>query len=433
MNRPHWNVLVFPGGMENGIEIYNSLKNCKEISLFSASSAVPNQAFFLYKHNNIVRDVREEGWVDDLNAVIEKCNIDIIYPANSFVIDALYLQKEKINAPVLLPSDEVLEITRSKHNTIHCLSNDLPLPRTYHSADEIKKYPVFTKPDNGYGAQGVCIVENKNQAKELDFSKYVVQEILTGKEYTIDCLSDNNANLLFCSGRERSRIRMATSMHAQAVSSSLDLFFSEIAKKILKKIKISGAWFFQMKEDANGNLKLLEIDVRIAGTMCYNRCRGVNFALLSLYLFFGLPVKLSINDKTPIVLDRALKNRYLLDYEYDTVYIDLDDTIVCKGQLNTDIIKFLYQAFNQGKKLVLISKHLGDDKNNYLKRWRIDTLFDEIIWLSENEDKYKHMKSKQAIYIDDSFSQRYEAAKKLKIPTFDASMVECLMDDRIEC
>lgn len=432
MTKPHWNVLIFPGGMENGIEIYNSLKNCKEISLFSASSAVPNQAFFLYKNNHIVRDVREDGWIEDLNAVIDACHIDIVYPANSFIIDALAANKDRLHAPVLLPSQEVLQITRSKHQTIRRLSGCLPLPLIYSKADDIKTYPVFAKPDNGYGAQGTRKIENRQEAEELDFSRFVVQELLPGKEYTVDCLSDNEANLLFCAGRERSRIRMGTSMHAQAVSAELDTFFAQIAREILKKIKISGAWFFQMKEDAAGNLKLLEIDVRIAGTMCYNRCRGVNFALLSLYLFFGLPVKLSLNN-IPLILDRSLRNRYLLDYVYDTVYVDLDDTIVCKGLLNTDMIKFLYQAFNQGKKLVLISKHLGQDKKAYLQRWRIDSLFDEVIWLQEHEDKYQHMNSKRAIYIDDSFSQRYEAAQKLGIPTFDASMIECLLDERIAC
>ena len=49
--KKHWNVLVFPGGMENGIEIYNSLKSCKEITLFSASSSIPNQAFYIYNNN----------------------------------------------------------------------------------------------------------------------------------------------------------------------------------------------------------------------------------------------------------------------------------------------------------------------------------------------------------------------------------------------
>ena len=430
MVKVKWKVLIFPGGMENGIEIYNSLKFCKEVSLFSASSSVPNQAFYLYKDNNIVRDVREDGWIDDLNDVIKKHDIDIVYPANSFVIDALYAQKSKINAPILLPKDDVLNITRSKKNTLKRLKDSMPLPQVYNNLEDVRQFPVFIKPDDGYGAQGARQVDTPAELSGIDFDKFIVQELLPGKEYTIDCLSDNEGKLLFSAGRERSRIRMATSMHAEAVSPELDIFFAECANKILQKIKISGAWVFQMEEDREGHLKLMEIDVRIAGTMCYNRCRGINFPLLSLYLFFNLPVTINYN-RVPLKLDRSLRNRYIFEYDYDKVYIDLDDTIIFRNKINTDFIKFLYQCLNQKKQIILISKHLKDDKEEYLRQWRISEVFDKIIWLKEEDKKSDYIDTSKAIYIDDSFSQRKEVADKLGIPTFDASMIECLFDERI--
>lgn len=429
MARQHWNVLVFPGGMENGIEIYNSLRFCKEVTLFSASSSVPNQAFYLYKNNHICQDVRENGWKDELNKIVEENNIDIIYPANSFIIDALYRNKQSIHCDILLPKDEALYITRSKKRTIEALQGVVPTPIVYSNAEDVQSLPVFIKPDSGYGAVGARIIETSAELENVDFSQYIVEELLPGKEYTVDCFSDRKGRLLFSSGRERSRIRMATSMHAEAVSEDLDGLFKEYAERILIKIPITGAWFFQMKEDASGELKLLEIDIRIAGTMCYDRCKGVNFPLLSLYDHYGLPVSISINEEK-LSLDRCLRNRYHFDYEYDNVYIDLDDTIIFKGQYNTDIIKFLYQCLNQHKNVVLLSKHIGEG-DTYLKQWKLDTLFTSVIWLDEEDDKAKYIKHRKSIYIDDSFSQRKDVAEKCGIPTFDASMVECLIDDRI--
>lgn len=429
MAKQHWNVLVFPGGMENGIEIYNSLKNCKEVTLFSASAAVPNQAFYLYNENHICPDVREDGWVDVLNKIVAENKIDIIYPANSLVIDALYRSKNEINCKILLPSDEALAITRSKKRTIDSLTDVIPVPNVYATVEQIKKLPVFAKPDSGYGAQGAKLVETREELDAVDFKEYIVEELLPGKEYTIDCFSDRNSNLLFSSGRERSRIRMATSMHAEPVPVELDALFEEYAKRILSKIKINGAWFFQMKEDASGELRLLEIDIRIAGTMCYDRCKGINFPLLSLYDYFGLPVGISVN-KEKLSLDRCLRNRYLFDYEYDNVYIDLDDTIIFNGQYNTDIMKFIFQCLNKKKNVVLLSKHIGDG-DAYLKQWRLDNLFSSVVWMEEEDEKYKYINPERSIYIDDSFSQRKLVAEKCGIPTFDASMIECLIDDRI--
>ena len=425
----HWNVLVFPGGMENGIEIYNSLKYCKEVTLFSASAPIPNQAFYLYQHNNLCSDVRNDNWIPELNNIIKENKIDIIFPANSLVIDALALHKKEINCDILLPDDNILSITRSKKNTIDELLGVIPTPILYPNIDSVDEYPVFIKPDSGYGANGASIINSHDELLTVDFSSYVVQEFLPGKEYTIDCFSDNAGNLLFASGRERSRIRMATSMHAELLDNKLEAYFYWCAKQILSKIKINGAWFFQMKEDKGGQLKLLEIDVRIAGTMCFNRCRGVNFSLLSLYNFYNLPINIITNSEK-ISLDRCLKNRYIFNFDYENVYIDLDDTIIFDNKYNTDVIKFLFQCLNNKKKIILLSKHIGDG-NDFLKQWRLDSIFSSVIWLKETDKKCDYINSSKSIYIDDSFSQRKEVAEKCNIPTFDMSMIECLIDDRI--
>ena len=79
---------------------------------------------------------------------------------------------------------------------------------------------------------------------------------------------------------------------------------------------------------------------------------------------------------------------------------------------------------------MLISKSLATDKEKYLKKWKISELFDEKIWLKENDHKYNYIKHEKAIYIDDSFSQRAAVSKKNNIPTFDTSMLEVLIDDR---
>lgn len=427
--KKHWNVLVFPGGMENGIEIYNSLKSCKEITLFSASSSIPNQAFYIYNNNNICPDVRVDNWVPELNEIIKRNKIDLIFPANSVVIDALAKYKNNILCDILLPSDDVLYITRSKKRTIEELSNVIPIPTIFNNVGDISALPVFVKPDSGYGAVGAKMIDRYDDLFHVDFSKNIVQEYLPGKEYTIDCFSDINGNLLFSAGRERARIRMATSMHAEGVSAELDSFFKDCAKRILDKIKISGAWFFQMKEDVHKNLKLLEIDIRIAGTMCYNRCRGVNFPLLSIYNFYNLPVKILINQEY-LSMDRCLKSRYLFNYDYENVYIDLDDTIIYNNAYNTEVIKFIFQCLNKQKKIILLSKHIGNG-DAYLREWRIHSLFTSVIWLKESDRKSDYINPKKSIYIDDSFSQRLEVSERCNIPTFDISMLDCLMDDRI--
>src|SRR5205807_5316693 len=108
----------------------------------------------------------------------------------------------------------------------------------------------------------------------------LVLEHLPGPEYTIDCFSDRDAGLLFCGGRRRVRVRNGISVNSVLVD---DPRFHALALQIASRLKLWGAWFFQVREATDGELRLLEVGPRIAGTMALHRVLGVNFPLLSIY------------------------------------------------------------------------------------------------------------------------------------------------------
>jgi len=422
------NILIFPGGTENGIEIYHSLKNVKFINLFSASSHLINHASYIYKHNNIICDVSQKKWVDELNDLIIKNKIDLIYPSNSLIIDALSKEKDKIKAEILLANNRAINITRSKKKTIKMLRGVIPTPKIFNSKDEITSYPVFSKPDNGYGGKDAKIINCENELSGVDFNSNIVQEYLPLKEYTIDCFSDREGKLLFAGPRERNRIRMGTSMHANNVPEDLKAKLIKYAEKILSKIKIEGAWFFQVKENLSNELVLLEIDIRIAGTMCFNWVKGLSFPLLSVYQHYEQPINIMTND-IDISLDRCLKNRYSLSYKYNHVYIDLDDCLIIRNKINLELVTFLYQCINNHIQITLITKSLEHKLEEFLIDKKIFHLFDEIIHLKATEMKARYIK-KGSIFIDDSFSQRMSVYENTGVPTFDTSMIELLLNDR---
>jgi carbamoylphosphate synthase large subunit len=74
----------------------------------------------------------------------------------------------------------------------------------FNRIDEIINYPVFVKPDNYYGAQGTELVDNETQLVKFfnNGSNHVVCEYLKGEEYTVDCFSYSNSELIFCEGSE---------------------------------------------------------------------------------------------------------------------------------------------------------------------------------------------------------------------------------------
>lgn len=175
---------------------------------------------------------------------------------------------------------------------------------------------------------------------------------------------------------------------------------------------------------------LMEVAARGGGTMGLSRNLGVNFMMLSLYDRMGIDVGV-INNNFEIEVDRALFSRYKINIDYNTVYIDFDDTILIKDQVNSEMMRYVYQEKNKSKKVILITKHETDIYQT-LEDFAISPkLFDEIIWLKKTDNKYKYMKEKSAIFIDDSYAERKEVFEQLSIPVFGIDAVESLLDWRV--
>jgi hypothetical protein len=421
------NILVFPGGTEIGLEIHKGLSQCKDIRIFSAGSDVANHAPYVFTQHDVVPAISDSSWIDSLNKIVIKHEIDYIFPAHDDVVLALARNVNKMEAKIVSSPLQTCLVARSKSKTYDLMSNVVPTPDLFKD-QETMEYPVFVKPDKGQGSQHIHLVSNSDQLNQLlkENREYIAMEYLPGEEYTIDCFSDRDAGLLFCSGRQRIRTRSGISLTSKTVHNN---DFIKYADKISKKLIFHGAWFFQLKKDRYGKNKLLEIAPRIAGTMAVHRVKGVNFALLSIYEQERIPVEILIN-KCGIEIDRALVNRYRCQPKYSTVYVDLDDTLILNDLVNINLIRFLYQCINKNIRVVLITKHNGD-LDQSLKKHRLAGIFDEIIQIEPSANKTDYIREKDAILIDDSFSERKAASERLGIFSFDCSMIEMLIDERL--
>lgn len=422
-----WRVLVFPGGTEIGLEIHRALSHRRDIRLYSAGSGVSNHAPYVFARHSLIPDVHDPAWLDALNGIIAEHAIDYVFPAHDDVVVALARNADTIEAKIVSSPLETCLICRSKSRTYRLLADVVPVPTVYEDVDDIVRYPVFLKPDEGQGSGDTHIVHGRAQLAQLltENRRHVVLEYLPGEEYTVDCFSDRDAGLSFCGGRQRVRIRSGISMNSRPVQ---DDVFLKYAKQICKKLTFHGAWFFQLKTDRYGTYKVLEVAPRIAGTMAIHRVRGVNFALLSIYEQERMPIEIAANDAV-VEIDRALVNRYRHRLEYRVVYVDLDDTLIVNGTVNTMLVRFLYQCINKRIRLVLLTRHDGD-VGETLRKHRLLGVFDEVVHLDLSAVKSDHINESASILIDDSFAERKAVAEKLGIVTFDCSMVEMLLDER---
>jgi carbamoyl-phosphate synthase large subunit len=418
-------VLVFPGGTEIGLEIAAALRDAKEVELFSAGVGGSSHAPVAFRRHAAVRSVHEEGWLDDLGAVLAEQDIDFVFPAYDDVLLALAENSDRIDARVLTSPLETCRITRLKSLTYAALAGVVSVPRVYADAGEVDRFPVFVKPDRGQGSHRARLARDPDELRCALADGDLILEHLPGDEFTVDCFSDRERGLLFCSGRRRVRVRNGISVDSVRVD---DPRFGELARGISSRLDLWGAWFFQLREDAAGELCLLEVGPRIAGTMALHRVLGVNFPLLTIYEAERIPVTILLND-LDIRIDRALANRYRHELDYDAVYVDLDDTLLRGADVNPRLVSLVFQCLNAGKRVVLLTRHRGEVAQT-LARYRLAGLWDDIVRVADEEEKAAHIGAgERAILIDDSFRERRIAAERLGISTFDASMIEMLIDD----
>jgi hypothetical protein len=420
------NVLVFPCGSEIGLEIHRSLSFSTHFNLFGGSSVSDHGEYVYQNYIGDIPIVESVGFLDTINKVIKENAIDFIIPAHDSVLLALALERfaGKLDAALVASPLDTCELTRSKSLTYKRFSGVIPTPEIY-DPSQTAVFPVFLKPDIGQGSKGTYTA---NSVTDVAFylSKdptLLVLEYLPGKEYTIDCFTNRDGNLLFAEGRERSRISNGISVNSMSVK---DKEFYELATIINRTINFRGAWFFQMKRRANGELVLMEIGPRIAGTMGLVRNKGVNLALMSLFDAMDYQVSVAEND-IELDIDRALQNSYRHNIKYDHIYLDFDDMVIYEGKINPAIMAFVFQSFNKGKKVTLLTKHKANLAQT-LERYHLSGIFDDILWISDEEEKSTYITHKNSIFIDDSFAERKSVAEALGIPTFDSSMIESLME-----
>ncbi len=422
----HYNILVFPCGSEIGLEVHRSLKFSRHITLYGANSVDDHGRFVFENYFAGLPFFNEKGFIDQLKVLIIENKIDAIYPAMDAVIAFLKEKEEELGCKVIAPSKEVTETCLSKTKTYELLKDTIIVPKIYTSFDDVEKFPVFLKPDIGYGSRGIMKANNKSDVKNhlLNYPTSLILEYLPGKEYTVDCFSDRNGKLLYFGGRERKRVSNGISVNTIPFNER-EGEIAEIVNLVNNKINFSGAWFIQLKENENGELALLEIAARLGGSSSLNRNLGVNFALLSVFNTFGLDIDIFANN-FDIELDRALDNKYKLSIGYNTVYCDFDDCLIFGNQVNTQLLMFLFQCFNEKKRLVLVTKHERDIAQT-LEKMRLKGIFDEIIHLTAGDRKYLYMHDRDSIFIDDSHVERKEVFINLGIPVFAPDNIECLL------
>ncbi|MCR0983451.1 ATP-grasp domain-containing protein [Roseomonas populi] len=417
--------LVFPCGTENGGEIHDALRHSLHVDMIGASSLEDHGRFRFPRYFGGLPRIGEAGFDEAFSALLRREGVGMVFATHDTVAEYLAPRVQGMGTHLVNGDPETASVTRRKSRTYRLFADCGWAPRVFDTPEAVTDWPAVVKPDRGQGGQGVAVARDIWEARlaMAALEEPVVMEHLPGAEVTVDCFTDRHRRLVWAGPRTRERVRAGIAMRSEAVEP--DEAITGIAERINARLVMRGPWFFQLRQDRDGRWKLLEVACRVAGTMVAQRARGVNLPLMAVHDFMGRDV-VPLPSPHVRLVERRIATRARLDWAFDEVFVDLDDTLVADGRAVPGVVAFLYQCAGEGKRLHLVTRHAGDPEEA-LRRARIAPgLFDAIHHLRAGEPKAGVI-GERAIFVDNHFPERAAVAAARGIPVLDVDAVEFLL------
>lgn len=440
MNNTRKRVLIWPSTTELANELVESLFPMRFYTLIGAASDADLISRKEFESQYYIPNLGEPNVLETLAEVVDRAAIDVIYPTHDDAIVFVAANAGRFkNQIVVAPAEELAHTLRSKHQTYDRVADIIDLPKRFYDVDSIEEYPVFVKPDRGSGSAGAKVVSSRLElladagASASYFEDNVVAEYLPGEEFTVDCLSGAAGDLIFAGPRARGRVRNGISTDTWTCDGDE---FDSMARLLASRLRLQGAWFFQVRRDSTGLLRLLEVAVRFGGSSKLNRLRGINFGHLSILARSGEAFSVLINPTPSRLLRRLGGFEVATRPSAEVVFVDLDDCVLrypgptVYGPLIGKIIEWR----NDRARVVLVTRHEGDVQAT-LRSNHLEGFFDDVLHAQSRSEKKSEMirawlssynepvNSDSILFIDDSFGERLDVGQSLDIRTFDLTML----------
>ncbi|GAB4528293.1 MAG: ATP-grasp domain-containing protein [Pleurocapsa sp.] len=243
-------------------------------------------------------------YIEKLKSICRKHDIKLVIPLIDPELYLLSLHREsfaELGVTLLVCTPETNDICFDKRKTATFFQQIGVQTPTIFTPETILKdinapYPFLIKPANGSCSQGVTVV---NDAKELAFFKdyipnAIVQELLTGKEYTLDILLDFTGQVKCVVPR----LRMET--RAGEISKGITVKNWDIiaaGKKVASALPGAiGCITIQCFQLPNNEIIFIEINPRFGGGIPLSIKAGANYPQWILRMLLQQDLSIEIDD-----------------------------------------------------------------------------------------------------------------------------------------
>jgi carbamoyl-phosphate synthase large subunit len=285
----------------------NTIKSLKMAGfggkILATDSSSLSAGFFMADINEIIPQADEDSFLDRLFHIVKMYQVEVLMPSSGsdiYPYSENRKQLAEMGAEAIVSDRDKLEICRDKMLTFQTLSNKFVLPFTTAESDKIGAFPVLAKPRFGKGSRGIVKIDDESDLRYIKSKRddLVFQEYLPGTEYTVDVLSDLDGKPIIAVPRIRMQTKAGISTKGRVLR---DPALEMDCMKIAELVGIRGPCCMQMKESAEGRLKLIEINPRMGGGTIFTSLAGANFPAMLLDMIEGRQVSVPVISEITVI------------------------------------------------------------------------------------------------------------------------------------
>ncbi|HEX8419252.1 MAG TPA: ATP-grasp domain-containing protein [Sphingomonas sp.] len=237
-----------------------------------------------------------EAFIPFLLKICERERIGLIIPTIDTELLAFSRAREAfmaIGTAVAISDLAIVEMARDKFATAQFLETaGLPSPRTA-AADELLReryrwdWPAIAKPRNGSSSRGIHMVRDRAELARVTADEpYIVQEMLRGREFTVNLYFTEDGTLRAVVPHERLRVRAG---EVEKGATSRDTTMCSLGWQLGGELRgASGVLCFQCFLSESGSASIFEINARFGGGYPLVHFAGAPFARWLLEQALGL-------------------------------------------------------------------------------------------------------------------------------------------------
>ncbi len=223
-------------------------------------------AQYAAQHRRAVPPIHDPGYVPALVRLCEELGVGAVVPLTDLDLEVLGHARVAGQLPALVPDPEIARATFDKYEAHLLLERlGLPSPPTVLPGEPVASYPVMVKPRQGSGARSIHPAPDRRSAEFfVDYVKepVMVQKLMDGPEFSIDCLSDLDGRCLNAIPRTMIESRGGESIKGTVIA---DPELIDLGRRVVEALGARGPCTVQVFRDSQVGLGITDVNTRFGG------------------------------------------------------------------------------------------------------------------------------------------------------------------------